>query len=532
MRPLESITGRLQRASLEALNLSGVRLWTPQSFSFIAGNAQIVVEVVSPAQGRGVVECDVASLRYRVEGDLDDENQSSVRAALGELVAVFRDFVETENFWVTSEPLRIMTFPELEAMIGAERLPERLWLDPTLSSRPSELLPYVRRLWRRGAETMEWTHLANVPVCLNSSQRPSCPGVEPGSARTGSLPASCRDCDVSSRCVGPSRGFEEEVDWLRPLRNGDSVEGTRRYIEAFCEEWEGASVTRALGIFNTILALRSSAPEVVYPPIECSLKIQEGRLLPRLRWVEYAPVGSGKREERARLNQRRREDLIGLCEGNLEADAAAEVKTWLEDVVQVQGDALEVSVGVELDVMTGALWIQLYAHLEPGDRGALTATVREALCRREGDPGLESGVVGLCETGLEGCGPVDVPLLALSVGGGRPSRSKLYFALPLATTLPTLGLESISVPAFEEQLPAGGLAVLELGGERTDWVKWDWPCTVHYQEIEEVLSRLKEGVAKEDCGRLESLFESDRFGTWPTWMSVNQGGVTFYFQPC
>ncbi len=532
MRPLESITGRLQRVASEELNLSGVHLRSANSFGFVIGEALVVLEVLPPGKNLGLADSDVARLRYLLEGALTDNDRLLARRAVKAMISTFVGFIESKEFRLHPEPLRVTSFSELEALLKGSRLPERVWFSPGLITSPARLLSFARRFWSRGADALMWTAFENAPLCLNPVQRPGVPEeyvVESGSSRAQN---GCRSCAVATRCVGGTRGFDHfDVD-LRPLKNLDSIAGTRRFIEVFCEQWGVPTSSVAIRFLDGLLLGRFESPGVVYPPLECSLKIGGGRLLPRLRLVEYAPAVQGAKSLRSTLNRRRIRELYRLC-CEMQGDESSEkVSTWLQEIGKIQGEGFELSIGIDLDVLTGRLVIQLYAHLEPGEREGVLRTVEWALRREEITPGFEARLVDFCKVGLEGWGPVDVPLLALSISDREPPRSKLYFALPLATEAPNLGLKSIQVPGFEKQLPKSGLAIFEFSDGAGEWVKWDWPCSSHYQDIENVVSNLIDGAVANEGPRLEVLFRNEHFGAWPTWMSSSSTGVTFYFQPC
>jgi hypothetical protein len=251
-------------------------------------------------------------------------------------------------------------------------------------------------------------------------------------------------------------------------------------------------------------ALHSSRREFPAAPIEFSLKRRGGRLLPLIRLVEYPPPG-GPGTPRSIYSPRWRERLLTLASSL--SPAAAELREWVDALVDAQTPELELSFGVELEA--GAVRLQLYAHVEPRD----PARLRQALRRS-----LEWAQVRQIDAPEEWT--PTLTLLAASVGSDARRAVKAYFVRPA---------EPPAELAFAA--PATGLTVLEADRAGAHWLKHDFPCAPHFQRAQPVADAFIAPLGAADARRARQLLDGERFAPWLTWLSAREDTRTIYFIP-
>src|SRR5579862_8038050 len=127
-----------------------------------------------------------------------------------------------------------------------------------------------------------------------------------------------------------------------------------------------------------------------------------------------------------------------------------------------------------------------------------------------------------------GC-PVELVLAAHAPAPGQPRRIKLYFAVPLALAHEESGLAPARLGALGAVAPEWGLAVLECSGGGARWRKHDFPSTIHFQRLNDLLTIVP--IDASERARASGILSSQRFACWPTWLSVAGDSFALYFVP-
>jgi len=450
-----------------------------QQLSFAVGSSKVHVQVRPADDQPAFARTPLVSLGYRLEGPLDGA-EDLVRALLRQLAR------EVAAFAPPPQPIDARLVDEIAeayrtAVIAGNR-PQRTGPTPCLSLEMRPLPPH-------------------------GSLEALSPLVEP-----------CTGCGVAASCaasVTPSVTPRP----LRPLRHAEPLAAALAATRAIAAAWDRSPPAAIDELLLELVCDRVGARSVPAPPFELSLKIEQGRLLPAIRVVEYSATGP-LRAERGR--QRRR----ALAELATRLAPGVPYGEWLDLVEAHQPAGLEVSIGIEARLDGGGVSAQLYTHIDPTDRAAMLRLAEGVV--HEATNGSWS-IASLL--GLELERPLALVLLAFSPGPDDVRRTKLYISAPLALSHPPSGLGPAALADVSAYAPAWGLAVLECGATGARWRKHDFPCTAHFQKATGLARDFGRGLDEADARRLDRILCGDAFAPWPTWVSVSPTERTLYFIP-
>jgi FAD/FMN-containing dehydrogenase len=369
-----------------------------------------------------------------------------------------------------------------------------------------------------GRDALAWghEHLESGPTpCLSLELRPRTP--EAPRPKLAPLGEPCVRCGAAAACPASERQSAAPKP-LRPLRHGEPLAATLAATRAIAAAWERQPPEAVDDLLSELVNGRVGARSVPPPPFELSLKIDGGRLVPAIRIVEYSATGAWRD---ARGRERRR--ALGVLAARL--DPGRPWDEWLALVEARQGPGVEISIGVEAPLDGGAPSVQLYAHLDPGDRAAMRRLAADAASWA----GASAPLDALFDLALDR--PVGLVLLALSPEGTDTRRSKLYLSAPLGLSHAESGLRPADLGALSAHAPAWGLAVLECGAAGAAWRKHDFPCLTHFQRAGGLAGDFGAGLDGAERRRLERILDGGAFAAWPTWLSVSPSGRALYFIP-
>jgi hypothetical protein len=326
----------------------------------------------------------------------------------------------------------------------------------------------------------------------------------------------CDGCGVAAYCPAneaPSR----EPRPVRPLVHHDPLAAALAGVRAIADAWQAPPPRAVEDLLLELTQARVGAASLPAPPFELSLKLEGQRVLPRLRIVEYSATGAW-REGRGRA---RGEMLASLAARFAPREA---VREWLALIEARQPPGVELSFGLDAALDGSDARPQLYAHVDPRDREAMTSLGR-AVIEWSGAsvPGLESLLA------LKESRPVELVLAAHAPMPREPRRTKLYFAVPLALAHDASGLAPAALGSLAPLAPAWGLAVLECASDGARWRKHDFPQAIHFQRLDALLDPLLAPLDAAERERARGILSSRRFAAWPTWLSVAPDSFAIYF---
>jgi hypothetical protein len=476
------------------------------------GAALVKITIEARDSARAFARGRTAALGYMVQGDLAGEAKDGARDAL---LAIGQSLLAIEDS--SDEVREVGSFEGLAALPpGTRARPAR----PLLVD-PSALIPTIQRLHEAELNAGASRQLLELPPCLSIEMRPEPLGPEIAPKQAVLLPEPCNACGAAACC--PALPASPPAMPLRPLRHAEATAAALAAVSSIAAAFERPVPAAALQFLVEVQALRRGLHSIPPVPFELSLKRSDTRLDATLRIVEYSPRSPPGADSRGVRGPVRRRALVRILE-RMAGTVASEAAAWLERVERHASVGLEMSIGVEIDLATGGVRPQLYAHVEP-ESGPRARDLVEAMLA------FASAVSPDVRAIAEEPGGSALVLAAHAPTAGTPHRVKLYFARALASGHARSGLVAANPGSLAAYAPDTGLAVLAADGRGAVWEKWDFPCARHFQATQALPEDFARGLDDPDAARIRRILDGDTFAPWYTWLSVGRGSRAVYFVP-
>lgn len=370
---------------------------------------------------------------------------------------------------------------------------------------PAAWRDWVARSYRTVVAAGRRDACAGLPDCLDLRMRPP---IAPQWRQIAVAPRS-GPCSRCGRAGGCDSAREGEGDY-EPLRHPDAVSAELAALRVLAAS-ASLPLATALDAYQHLTTACGDRALEGALPLEYSVRMPRGERQPdRLRFVNYYPL-VGDDAVREQIHRRRVEAIRALTERWLTPAETAALDSWLDCAATTQPPTLGLSIGVEM--AADDVRLQVYAHPEADEDGLRFAAA--AVGRLGGSAGNVPAP------------PRPPVLVGIALAAGRPAALKLYYHRAWAERGDT-GLLRDGLADLEPFNPGWGLAIHEHCGDRSGWVKWDFPVTTHYQEYDRFLTAFWRTTGAP--GReMPDWLSGEQFSAWPTWASLGRGGWALYF---